>query len=121
MRLTRAAQRAQEGPEPTSEPVEGANGTDCAALDDSVPNAPPEPVQCEEEVPPKTPAKTPAKKGKGKGGAKKGAKGKKTKPVEEQREEEPAHESVQDERTAAASSSGDAVVEQVAKNGESLG
>jgi len=110
MRLTRAAQRAQEGPDSASEPIEAVNGRSRAALHDISPNTSPEQPQCEEERPPKTPARTPAKKGKAKGGAKKGAKGKKTKNIEEQLEDELVQQPVEQEH--------DAAVEQEATNGE---
>lgn len=115
MRLTRAAQRAQEDPKSTSsEPIEATKGADRAALHDISPNASPEQLPSVQDPPPKTPAKTPAKKGKAKGGAKKGVKGKKTKKVEAQQkdekekegggeddDEEPPQQSVQQECDAA--------------------
>ncbi|KAF3011219.1 hypothetical protein E8E13_011627 [Curvularia kusanoi] len=77
MRVTRAAQRAQQDAE---EPVEAVETKD-RALQDIEPNATPS-EQTEDSLPVKTPAKTPAKKGKGKG-AKKGAKARKAKTDEE--------------------------------------
>lgn len=77
MRVTRAAQRAQQDAEEPVEAVEAKN----RALQDIEPNAP-HSEQSEDPLPLKTPAKTPAKKGKAKG-AKKGAKGRKAKTDEE--------------------------------------
>lgn len=78
MRLTRAAQRAQQDVE---EPIEAIED-DERVLKDIEPNASPI-AQTEELLPAKTPAKTPAKKGRGKG-AKKGARGKKATTEEEE-------------------------------------
>lgn len=78
MRVTRAAQRAQQDME--EEHVEAPEINE-RALKDIEPNTSPA-APTEEPIPAKTPAKTPAKKGKGK--AKKGAKGKKPKTEEEE-------------------------------------
>lgn len=92
MRVTRAAQRAQQDVE---EHVEAPEINE-RALKDIEPNTSPA-APTEEPIPAKTPAKTPAKKGKGK--AKKGAKGKKAKTEEE----ELAHIVEEAEQQAAAS------------------
>ncbi|KAJ4343994.1 hypothetical protein N0V95_006450 [Ascochyta clinopodiicola] len=78
MRVTRAAQRAQQDSE---EPFETPE-VDERALKDIEPNVT-STAQVEESLPAKTPAKTPAKKGKGKG-AKRGAKVRKAKTEEEE-------------------------------------
>ncbi|KAF1358414.1 hypothetical protein EJ07DRAFT_180138 [Lizonia empirigonia] len=78
MRVTRAAQRAQQDVE---EPIEAHEDNE-RVLKDIEPNTSPA-AQIEELLPAKTPAKTPAKKGRGKG-AKKGAKNKKAKAEEEE-------------------------------------
>ncbi|KAH9876172.1 hypothetical protein J1614_004051 [Plenodomus biglobosus] len=122
MRLTRAAQRAQEGTEPTPDHdndhdldrADMADNTDRAALNEISANSSPEQVAREEELPKKTPAKTPAKKGK-KGGAKKGAKGKKTKNTDAQQEEESAQEAVEDGSAAAPAQLVDEDVDDMAK------
>lgn len=77
MRVTRAAQRAQQD---LYEPVDAAE-VDERVLKDIEPNTTPA-DQPEEPLPVKTPAKTPAKRGKAKG-AKKGAKSKNAKEDEE--------------------------------------
>ena len=76
MRVTRAAQRAQQDVE---EPVEAAEVVEAKEriLQDIEPNTT-STEQPEEPLPAKTPTKTPAKKGKAKA-AKKGAKGRKAK------------------------------------------
>lgn len=79
MRVTRAAQRAQQDVE-EEEHVESPE-MDARALKDIEPNTSPA-APIDDPVPAKTPAKTPAKKGKGK--AKKSAKGKKAKTEEEE-------------------------------------
>ncbi|CBX92123.1 hypothetical protein IAQ61_000303 [Plenodomus lingam] len=127
MRLTRAAQRAQEGTEAITghddnhhDQVDVADNTERAALNEISANPAPEQVECEEELPKKTPAKTPAKKGK-KGGAKKGAKGKKAKDLGEQQEEEPVQDALEDEPAAAAAPVVDEAVDNVIaepQNGE---
>ncbi|KAF2848980.1 hypothetical protein T440DRAFT_453414 [Plenodomus tracheiphilus IPT5] len=118
MRLTRAAQRAQEGTEATADHDHDqaalTDNTDRAALNEISANASPEQDQHEEDLPKKTPAKTPAKKGK-KGGAKKGAKGKKAKNTEEQQEEESVQEAVQDAPAEVVASVVDAAVDGSAK------
>lgn len=96
MRVTRAAQRAQQDGEEQAEAPE-VHGR---ALKDIEPNTSPA-AQTEEPLPAKTPAKTPAKKGKGKPG-RKGAKSKTASTGEEaaQDGEEPelqATESVKNE------------------------
>jgi hypothetical protein len=82
MRVTRAAQRAQQDVE---EPVEAVEAVEVETkeriLQDIEPNTTSE-EQPEEPIPAKTPAKTPAKKGKAKA-AKKGAKGRKAKTEED--------------------------------------
>ncbi|KZM20119.1 uncharacterized protein EKO05_0007474 [Ascochyta rabiei] len=78
MRVTRAAQRAQQDNE---EPVE-APELDGRVLKDIEPNVS-STAQAEEPLPAKTPAKTPAKKGKGRG-AKKSAKVKNAKTEEDE-------------------------------------
>lgn len=93
MRVTRAAQRAQQDVD--EEHVEAPEPNE-RALKDIEPNTTPS-LPTEEVLPAKTPAKTPGKKGKGKG--KKGAKGKKLK-IEE---EESAQVVEEVERQAAAS------------------
>jgi hypothetical protein len=80
MRVTRAAQRAQQDVEEPVEAVEAVE-TKERILQDIEPNTTSE-EQPEEPIPAKTPAKTPAKKGKAKA-AKKGAKGRKAKPEED--------------------------------------
>ena len=89
MRLTRAAQRAQQVDEPTTDATEVKDRT---PLNEISPNASPELVAPEEAVPKKTPARTKSKKG-----GKKGGKGKKVK-VEE--EEEQAQAVLEDEPQA---------------------
>ena len=78
MRVTRAAQRAQQDVE--EEHIEAIEVNE-RVLKDIEPNTTPAAL-IEEALPAKTPAKTPAKKGTGKG--KKGAKGKKAKTEEEE-------------------------------------
>ena len=80
MRVTRAAQRAQQDVE---EPVEAVGAVEAKEriLQDIEPNTT-SAEQPEEPLPAKTPAKTPAKKGKAKA-AKKGAKGRKAKTEED--------------------------------------
>jgi len=99
MRLTRAAQRAQQDVE---EPIEASEDNE-RVLKDVEPNSSPA-AHTEEPLPAKTPAKTPSKKGRGKG-AKKGAKGKKAKTEEE----ELAQVVEEAERQAAASSENEEV------------
>jgi hypothetical protein len=80
MRLTRAAQRAQEGvDEPTTDATQATEATERGPLNEISPNASPEQAAPVEEIPKKTPARTKSKKG-----AKKVAKGKKAKAVEEE-------------------------------------
>lgn len=115
MRLTRAAQRAQQN---VDELVD-ATDQERAPLNEISHNTTPELAEPEESMPmktpaktsAKTPAKTPAKKSK-KGGAKKGAKGKKGKAIED---EEHIGHVTEDERQAAASPASDAAVEDPAK------
>ncbi|KAJ4365225.1 hypothetical protein N0V83_008843 [Neocucurbitaria cava] len=82
MRLTRtrAAQRAQEG---NNETTETSDLDERAPLNEISPNASPDLGKHKEELP----KKAPAKKTKGKGGAKKGVKGKKGKTTEEEEQE----------------------------------
>jgi hypothetical protein len=80
MRVTRAAQRAQQDVEEPIEAVEAVEAKE-RILQDIEPNTT-SAEQPEEPPPAKTPAKTPAKKGKAKA-AKKGAKGRKAKTEED--------------------------------------
>lgn len=82
MRLTRAAQRAQQDDEPT---IDTTEIKDRAPLNEISTNASPEQVAPDETAAKKTPARTKSKKG-----GKKGAKGKKTKSVEVEDEQAPA-------------------------------
>jgi hypothetical protein len=80
MRLTRAAQRAQETvDEPTTDATQTTEATERGPLEEISPNASPEQAILIDELPKKTPARSKSKKG-----AKKGAKGKKAKAVEEE-------------------------------------
>jgi hypothetical protein len=80
MRLTRAAQRAQEGvDEPTPDATQATESTERGPLNEISPNTSPEQAAPVEEIPKKTPARSKSKKG-----AKKGAKGKKAKVIEEE-------------------------------------
>jgi hypothetical protein len=110
MRLTRAAQRAQQDVE---EPTDAPDTTEPSqrALKEIAPNTPLDEAQPEEPLP----KKTPAKKGKAKG-AKKG-KGKKAKATEEDAEEEdePAQSVPEDEPEAAASLEKDMAVEDLTR------
>ncbi|CAO2658724.1 Nn.00g064470.m01.CDS01 [Neocucurbitaria sp. VM-36] len=81
MRLTRAAQRAQEG---NNEATETSDRDERAPLNEISPNASPDLGKHKEELS----KKAPAKKTKGKTGAKKGAKGKKGNALEKGEEEE---------------------------------
>ena len=108
MRLTRAAQRAQQG---TDEPTDATDVNERAVLNEISPNASPEQIHVEEELP----KKTPAKKVKGKGGAKKGTKGQKTKAAEvEAEEDEPVQVVPEDERELAGSPVCDRAIEDLA-------
>ena len=80
MRLTRAAQRAQEG---NNEATETSDRDERAPLNEISPNASPDLGKHKEELS----KKAPAKKTKGKTGAKKGAKGKKGNAIEEEEQE----------------------------------
>jgi hypothetical protein len=96
MRLTRAAQRAQEGiDEPTTDATQATESTKRGPLNEISPNASPEQAAPVEEIPKKTPARSKSKKG-----AKKGAKGKKAKAIEE--EQAPAAEEQEQEQERAA-------------------
>lgn len=102
MRLTRAAQRAQQGNDnstDTSDPNERA------PLNEISPNESPKPDRHEAACVEELPQKTPAKKAKGKGGAKKGAKG---------RKQEQAPVVLEDEQQAARSSTSDTGAEYAA-------
>jgi hypothetical protein len=103
MRLTRAAQRAQQSvDEPTTDATEATESTERSPLNEISPNASPEQAAPVEEPPKKTPARTKSKKG-----GKKGAKGKKAKAVEEEQVEAPP----EDEKQVAELSGDDAVEE----------
>ncbi len=104
MRLTRAAQRAQQT---TDEVVDAPVVQERAPLNEISPNASPELILEQDELP----QKTPTKKTKAKGGAKKGKKGKKGKAVED----EPVQVVREDEREAAGSPASEAAVEELAK------
>ncbi|KAF3040791.1 hypothetical protein E8E11_002846 [Didymella keratinophila] len=104
MRVTRAAQRAQQDVE--EEHVEALEVNE-RALKDIEPNTTPA-APIDETLPAKTPAKTPAKKGKGKG--KKGVKGKKAKT-----EDELVQVDEEAERQAAASPANEAAEEEPAQ------
>ena len=80
MRLTRAAQRAQQG---NDETTETSDLDERAPLNEISPNASPDLGKHKDELP----KKAPAKKTKGKSGAKKGAKGKKGKAIDEEEHE----------------------------------
>ena len=99
-RLTRAAQRAQQGDETT----DTSDINERAPLNEISPNDSPKLDRQEEELP----RKTPAKKSKGKGGAKKGAKGKKEKQVQAV---------LEDEREAAPDPTSDAATEDLGASG----
>lgn len=107
MRLTRAAQRAQQN---VDNPVDTTD-QERAPLNEISHNASSELTDPEEPLPQKTPAKTPAKKGK-KGAAKKGTKGKKGKAVDD---EDQTQVVAEDERQAAASRASDVAVEDLTK------
>lgn len=112
MRLTRAAQRAQQDPDETPDAVDP---TERAPLNEISPNASPEQISAQEVLP----KKTPAKKVKGKGGAKKGAKDKKDKVAAS----EEVQEVLGDDREEAGSFASDAAMENLvedASSGEQL-
>lgn len=105
MRLTRAAQRAQQNvDEPT---IDAPEDVERSPLNEISPNASPELIAPAEEAPKKTPARSKSKKG-----AKKGGKGKKGKVVEE----EPVQIVLEDERQAAGSPASDAAIEDLIKS-----
>ncbi|KAF2035393.1 hypothetical protein EK21DRAFT_84464 [Setomelanomma holmii] len=108
MRLTRAAQRAQENVE---EPITDATEVKARTpLNEISPNASPELIEPVEEVTKKTPARSKSKKG-----GKKAKKGKKGKAAEEE-EEEPVQVVLEDERQAAGSPASDAAAEELTKD-----
>lgn len=111
MRLTRAAQRAQQGADETND---APDVKERAVLNEISPNASPEQVQAVEDLP----KKTPAKKTKAKA-TKKGAKGKKTKSAETE-DEEPIPAVLDDEQPAIDDVVGDAAGEELA-SGPSAG
>ncbi|KAH7094690.1 hypothetical protein FB567DRAFT_543107 [Paraphoma chrysanthemicola] len=105
MRLTRAAQRAQETvDDPTTDATEVKARN---PLDEISPNASPELVEPAEEVPKKTPARSKSKKG-----GKKAKKGKKGKAAEEELEE-PVQVVLEDERQDAGSPASEAAAEEL--------
>jgi hypothetical protein len=112
MRLTRAAQRAQQT---VDEPITDATETtERSPLNEISPNGSPEQIAPAEELPQKTPARSKSKKG-----GKKGGKGKKGKVAEEEQAqevlnaEEQAQEVLDDEEQAPDSLACDAAVENV--------
>jgi hypothetical protein len=98
MRLTRAAQRAQEGiDEPTTDATQATESTERGPLNEISPNASPEQAAPVEEIPKKTPARSKSKKG-----AKKGAKGKKAKAIEEEQAQAAEEQEQEQEQERAA-------------------
>jgi hypothetical protein len=102
MRLTRAAQRAQQDvDEPTTD---AAEAIERSPLHEISANASPEQSAPVEEAPKKTPARSKSKKG-----GKKGAKGKKGKAAEA----EPAQEELESEHPAEELPASDVIVENI--------
>jgi hypothetical protein len=102
MRLTRAAQRAQQDVDEPS--TDAAEAMERSPLHEISANASPEQIAPVEEAPMKTPARSKSKKG-----GKKGAKGKKGRAAEV----EPAQEELEDESPAEELPASDVVVENI--------